>query len=200
LPTNAPHNEKELLRLVAEGDELAFRQLFENYTPKLKAFFLKMTKETSLARELVQETFLNIWLYRDSLAAVEKPSTYIYRIASNVAIAHFRKEDLQRKLVAAMPDTEPVDERDSHGMLRLKEVQEIIDTAVKQLPPQQQQVFRLSREQGLSRTEIANKLGLAEKTVRNHLSLSLKSIQQFLRENHLLYIPLFFLMSILMKN
>lgn len=200
MSTGAHHNEKELLKLVAEGNELAFRQLFEMYTPRLKAFFLKMTKEISLARELVQETFLNIWLYRDSLASVDKPSTYIYRIASNAAIAHFRKEDLQRKLIAALPDEEPADESDSHDMLRLKEVQQKINTAITQLPPQQQQVFRLSREQGLSRIEIAKKLGLAEKTVRNHLTLSLKAIQQFLQDNHSLYIPLFLLMSILVKD
>lgn len=147
-----------------------------------------MTKETSLARELVQETFLNIWFYRDSLAGVEKPSTYIYRIASNVAITHFRKEDLQRKLVASVSGAKLVDETYTFDMLQLKEVQQTISLAVKQLPPQQQQVFLLSLEQGLSRSEIAKKLGLAEKTVRNHLTLSLKSIQQFLRDNHALYI------------
>ena len=200
MSTALPHNERELFRLVSEGDELAFRQLFEAYTPKLKTFFLKMTKEVSLARELVQETFLNIWCYRSSLAAVEKPSTYIYRIASNVAIAHFRKEDLQRKLVAAAVGSGSNDQPDTFDILRLKEVQEAVTLAVRQLPAQQQEVFRLSREQGLSRSEIAAKLGLAEKTVRNHLTLALRSVQQFLRDNHALYIPMFLLMSILMKN
>lgn len=195
-----PHNEKELFRLISEGDELAFRQLFEAYTPKLKAFFLKMTKEVSLARELVQETFLNIWRYRSSLAEVEKPSTYIYSIASNAAIAHFRKEDLQRKLVAAAVGSGSNDQPDTFDILRLKEVQEAVTLAARQLPPQQQEVFQLSREQGLSRSEIAAKLGLAEKTVRNHLTLALKSVQQFLRDNHALYMPMFLLMSILMKN
>lgn len=197
---NTAFNKKELLGQVAQGDEAAFRQLFENYAPRLKAFFLQMTKETSLARELVQETFLNIWLYRAALADVENPSTYIYRIASNAAIAHFRKEDLQRKLAASISGAEPVNETGTFELLQLKDVQQTISLAVKQLPPQQQQVFLLSREQGLSRSEIAKKMGLAEKTVRNHLTLSLKAIQDFLRDNHALYMPLFLLVSTLTKN
>lgn len=145
-----------------------------------------MTKETSLARELVQETFLNIWLYRKKLTDVENPSAYIYRIASNVAIAHFRKEDLQRKLSATISGVEAANETDTYDLLKLKEMKQMIDLAVKQLPVQQQLVFLFSREQGLSRSEIAQKMNIAEKTVRNHLTLSLKAIQKFLRENHLL--------------
>lgn len=193
-------NNKELLRLVTQGDEAAFRQLFESYAPRLKAFFLKLTKETSLARELVQETFLNIWLYRARLVDVESPSTYIYKIASNVAISHFRKEDLQRKLVASLSVSGQVNESNTFDLLQLKDVQQMINLAVKQLPPQQQQVFLLSREQGLSRNEIAKKMGLAEKTVRNHLTLSLRAIQAFLRDHHVLYMVLCLSVSILVKN
>lgn len=151
-----------------------------------------MTKETSLARELVQETFLRIWLYRKALIDVEKPSTYIYRIASNVAIAHFRKEDLQRKIAASISSAELENKTETFDLLKLKEMKQMIDLAVKQLPVQQQQVFLLSREQGFSRSEIAKKMNIAEKTVRNHLTLSLKAIQKFLRENHLLQSLLLF--------
>lgn len=191
MPSNTSYH-KQLLEQIAQGDEVAFRQLFENYTPRLKAFFLQMTKETSLARELVQETFLRIWVYRKALIDVEKPSTYIYRIASNVAIAHFRKEDLQRKIAASISVAEPGNETETFDLLKLKEMKQMIDLAVKQLPVQQQQVFLLSREQGFSRSEIAKKMNIAEKTVRNHLTLSLKAIQKFLRENHLLQSLLLF--------
>lgn len=191
MPSNTSYH-KQLLEQIAQGDEVAFRQLFENYTPRLKAFFLQMTKETSLARELVQETFLRIWLYRKALIDVEKPSTYIYRIASNVAIAHFRKEDLQRKIAASISSAELENKTETFDLLKLKEMKQMIDLAVKQLPVQQQQVFLLSREQGFSRSEIAKKMNIAEKTVRNHLTLSLKAIQKFLRENHLLQSLLLF--------
>ncbi len=197
MPSSNLYDERALFVLVAEGDEAAFRRLFESYTPKLNAFFLKMTKDAGPARDLVQEVFLNIWLYRASLASVDNPSAYIYRIASNIAIAHFRKEDVQRKVLAGLSYDKPNQQNfdESLQITQLKEVQGLINEAVKKLPPQQQQVFRLSREDGLSRGEIALKLGLAEKTVRNHLTLSLRAIQQFLADHHAMYIPVFLLLS-----
>ena len=189
--------DKALFLAVSNGDETAFRELFESYTPRLKAFFIKLTRNDQLARELVQEVFLNIWLYRSSLAEVEKPSSYIYRIASNTALAHFRKEDIQRQLVSALAGANQAAEPATLETLQVKELKEKLQVAIARLPLQQQQVFRLSREEGLSRSQIAARLGLAEKTVRNHLTLSLRSIQQFLADNEGLYIPLFLLQTII---
>ncbi len=187
------YSEELLLQQVAEGDEAAFRRLFELYTPRLHSFFLKMTKDVSLAKELVQETFLNVWLYRSSLQEVSRPSSYLYRIATNVAVRHLRKEDVQRQIIAGLSIKSQEQEMPLHHMLQVKELQQKITEAVNRLPPQQRQVFYLSREQGLTRSEIAQRMGLSEKTVRNHLTLSLRAIQEFLNSNYQVYIPLFLL-------
>lgn len=191
------HNEHELFRCIAEGDEPAFRQLFETYAGQLRAFFIRITKHEEAAREMVQEVFLNLWVYRSALRNVQQPNAYIYRIASNITAAHFRKLDMDRKLLAELAGmTEQESNNDARDHIRLKEMKRNIEQAVSKLPIQQQQVFRMSREQGLSRKEIAASLGIAEKTVRNHLTLSLKSVQRYLDRHHNLLIPVFLLVEI----
>lgn len=181
---------KDIFVRIAQSDEQAFRELFETFTPRLKAFFKKWTDNAAVVPELVQETFLNIWVYRNNLANVENPSAYVYKIATNVSVAWFRKADLEKQLQKEITAQHSEIEPDHFS---IKELKQQIKSAVDQLPFQQQAVFRLSREEGLSRSEIAIKLNLAEKTVRNHLTLALSSIARHLKLNHHITLPLFFL-------
>lgn len=179
----------DLFVRIANGDEAAFRQVFELMAPQLKAYFIKLAKNEETSRELVQETFLNLWVYRNRLADVDQPRAYIYRIASNVSVAYFRKMGIERNLLASLANTDLPAPDETYSHLDLKDIRQAVEEAVSRLPPQQQQVFRLSREQGLSRAEIAAQLGLAEKTVRNHLTLSLKAVQEYLKNHQGVYLP-----------
>jgi RNA polymerase sigma-70 factor (family 1) len=185
------HNDRLLFERISEGDEHAFKQLFEAYVPRLKAYFFKLTRDQQQVQELVQETFLNVWVYRKNLTSIETPSAYLYKIAANLTATWFRKMDLERQLVKAAPaftDEEPIE-----PLVSIKELRQQIDTAVLSLPQQQKTIFLLSRQEGLTRREIARRLNLSENTVRNHLTLALNSIQEHLKNYHSLFIPLFFL-------
>ncbi|MFT3827445.1 MAG: RNA polymerase sigma-70 factor [Chitinophagaceae bacterium] len=185
--------------LIANGDETAFRIVFDRYTPKLKAFFLKLSKDPVVAKELVQETFLSLWLYRSSLSQIEHASAYIYKIAANKALHYYRQTDLDRKILAELAIQSGKSIDDTSHNVQLKDLRRMVAQAVDQLPAQQQQVFRYSRENGLSAREVAEKMGLSEKTVRNHLTLALKSIQQFLQSTHSMHLPAFLLATLVLK-
>jgi DNA-directed RNA polymerase specialized sigma24 family protein len=73
-----PHNESELLRLVAEGNELAFRQLFNLYNKRLFTFAEGMLKSAADAEEIVQEAFTKVWLSGEKLKEVEHPGNFLY--------------------------------------------------------------------------------------------------------------------------
>jgi RNA polymerase sigma-70 factor (ECF subfamily) len=189
------YEERELFERIANGDEQAFTRLFYLYTPKLIPFLHKLTKNDQLAKEMLQETFLRLWTNRQELTKVQSPSAWIYRLASNISIDYLRVQGNRQRIlktihVADTGDhvTESVDAR---------QLKSIIHTAVDKLPEKRQQIYRLSREQGLSHQEIATELGISINTVKNQLGIALKTIQEYIsRETGLTLLTVVLLFSL----
>ncbi len=184
------YNETELFRQIAEGNEQAFRIIFDAYVPKLNVFLLKTVKDPVHARELVQEVFLQLWLYRASLKNVQHPSAYIHRIASNAAAHQFKKMQADRQILSMISDeTEPVSDDNPLQKISAKELQAEIEKAISELPPGRQEIFRLSREAGLSRKQMAEKLNISENTVKNQLTSAVNALQEILKQRTGIIIP-----------
>ena len=170
------NDELELFRKIAGGDELAFEQVFHRYTPKLLSFIKKITRNDSLSAELIQETFMRLWMKREQLKDIENPSAWIYRIASNLSLNYLQKQSNRKQLLYKMA---PVENAASpEDLIDVKELNQIIKEAIDQLPERRQEVYRLSREAGLSHQQIADKLNISVNTVKNQIVTSLKFIQQ----------------------
>jgi RNA polymerase sigma-70 factor (ECF subfamily) len=75
-----------------------------------------------------------------------------------------------------------------------KEIQLLIKEAVDHLPPKRQLIYKLSREQGLSHKEIADKLAISQHTVKNQLVVAIKSIQEYIRKTHGWLLPIIILL------
>ncbi len=76
MPDAYTHNETELLKGVANGEERAFLELVNRYSPLLFNYIARLTCDAHLAEELVQDTFLKIWLTREHLYAVQNFRAY----------------------------------------------------------------------------------------------------------------------------
>jgi RNA polymerase sigma-70 factor (ECF subfamily) len=175
------NNERELLLRIAEGNEHAFRKLFDHYWDNVYSVAFVLTKSSVLSEEIVQDVFLKIWLKRDQLVSVTKFEGYLFIVARNHIYNELRKKTMERPFVehldqyfletSALPGQE----------MMLKETKQMIDRAVKQLPPQQRAVFELSRNEGLDHAKIADKLGISRLTVKSHMTKALQSIRQYLQ-------------------
>jgi RNA polymerase sigma-70 factor (ECF subfamily) len=188
LETLTAYTDTQLFALVARGDEAAFEVFFHRYTAKLFPFLLSMVKADGVAREIIQESFLKLWLNREKLAGIDNPGGWIRTVAMNTAYNHLRSKARYEKYLATLPDSEPTE--DLELIIDARYAKEQIARAVEQLPPKRRQVFELSRYEGLSRAEIADRLQISEFTVRNQLREALQSIQEYLRKNNDLSIPL----------
>ena len=190
-----PGDEKELFLQVAEGDEKAFETLFNVFLPKLYPFIIKFTKSETAAQEIVQETFIRVWLSRDKLSEIENPGGWLFKVVSNECYSYLRKSILNNKFshpITAEP--EPVNT--TSESFALKELNRLIGEAVDQLPAQRKKIYRLSRNEGKSIPEIASILNISPNTVKNALVTSLK----FIREYLIKYGVVFFLMLLTEKN
>ncbi len=176
------YNEKELFALMAKGDEAAFTKIFDYYQPRLYPFVLKMTRSEMVAEEIVQEFFIKVWTNREAATNIEHHRSYMFKMVVNRTISYMRSI-ARRARVAENAASESMLERNTtEEMVDLKNVEEIINEAVKLLPEQQKKVYILSRRQGLNAEEIAGLMNLSHKTVKNHLTEALRFIKGQLQD------------------
>jgi RNA polymerase sigma-70 factor (family 1) len=181
LPNEKLHSEKNMLQLAAEGNEAAFVQLFYLYRHKLYSYVLKITANPELAQDMVQDVFLKLWKSRSRLDKIENFGAFVFTIAQNQAVNHFRRMTSETLMLSNIQDHVQVYERSTEEHIDHQEVQNLINEVLQRLPPQQQLVFKLSREQGLKHDEIAMALKISTFTVKNHLAVAIKTIREQLR-------------------
>jgi RNA polymerase sigma-70 factor (ECF subfamily) len=172
-------DERTLFLRIAEGSEAAFTDLYRSYVPLLSSYLTRLTRSRTTVDELIQETFLQIWLQRDKLPEVEFPRAWIFRIASNITFNYLKRLLTEEKARTAVNNSPVADRNEVEEAFYLQQLLNAIGEAVSQLSPQRKKVYQLSREAGMTIPEIADHLGLSVSTVKNTLVSSL----QFIRES-----------------
>jgi len=173
-----PADEKHLFSLVSEGDEKAFNVLFNLFLPRLYPYIIKLTRSETAAQEVIQETFIRVWLSRDKLAEIDNPTGWLLKVASNECYTHMRKSALNSRLPNHL--SRPTMINNAQELLDTKEIKQLVEEAVSALPPQRRKIYRMSRDQGKSIPEIASELQISPNTVKNALVISLKFIREHL--------------------
>ncbi|MBN9379199.1 MAG: RNA polymerase sigma-70 factor [Chitinophagaceae bacterium] len=173
--------ERALLSRVADGNEKAFTQLFERYSDVAYGFAIFYTKTAESAEEVVQEIFLKLWLKREKLREIQSFPDHLFIITRNHIIdflrKHLREKKYQQQLMQHFREVSFTPEQ----QLIFKESGEIVEKAVAMLPPQQQTIYRLRRNEDMPLDEIAFAMNLSRLTVRNHLNKALGTIRAYLR-------------------
>lgn len=174
------YSDNELLSKIADGDERAYSALYHRYDTMLFAFLLKLTRSATTAEELLQETFMRLWLYRDNLDGVEHPRAYIHRIAANLSRRWLQQQLLRYK--AMQDQRSPHSTNNEEDSLTWKEMEVRIARVISEMPEQRRKVYQLHRDGGLSSSEIAVQIGVTASTVRNTITAAIRQIREQLLE------------------
>lgn len=194
MSSNLIYNEKELLLRIAEGDEQAFSVFFHTYTDQLYTYILKITKSETWAEELVQDVWTQVWLNRQEMAALEKPISYLYRMARNRSLDWIRRNKLELKWQYYISIHLVDDGHDTTAeLVDYENTRRLFEEAVSKLPPQRKLIFELKHRTGLSYEEIAGNLKISRHTVRNQIVSALQFIREYLRKNGDVLLSLFIL-------
>jgi RNA polymerase sigma-70 factor (ECF subfamily) len=171
-----------VLRIAQQQDRGALAALFGRYGPRVKAMMLRLGASNALAEDLVQETFLTVWrkagLYSAQRGAA---STWIFTIARNLRIDQVRRqsnkpyEDLESVELAS-------DDLLGSAVVEQHQVIARVSEALKRLPPEQQEVVRLSFLLELPHSEIAAKIGIPLGTVKSRLRLAYERLRPMLED------------------
>ncbi|HET9228058.1 MAG TPA: RNA polymerase sigma factor [Thermoanaerobaculia bacterium] len=175
-------SDRDLLQAIRRGDEAAFDELISRKTKPLLKLVQRILNDTEEARDVVQVTFFKVWENRNRFDEKWSPNTWMYRIASNLAIDHLRSRKSREKC------DEPVRQHLLHvadgtawrelSRLNQGEIAAIFRELAKGLSEKQRTVFLLKEIEGMSSSEVAEVLDCRESTVRNHLF----NARRYLRE------------------
>jgi len=195
LPDGQPYNDRELLLRIADGDEMAFRELFDKYTPRMRPVIRAIVGAETVVKDLIQDVFLLLWISREKLPDVQSPEKWIFRIVHYECYRWLRQQSVrnraQLQLTNSAVTAHPLS-NSTEEYSRFQETAQLIRQAIHSLPPQAKKVYQLRREADMKIDEIAHDLNLSPKTVKNTLTRALQAIQAYLEERGIV-IPVFLL-------
>lgn len=163
------------------GNELAYKFIFDHFYPRILAASLKLVKNQEDAEELVLNVLLKIWQNKHRVKELNKGlSGYLFGILRQEVSGLSRK----KVFLTENLDDVPLQELGTidHPEFNMRDLQLRYQGALNKLTPKQREIFLLSRDNQLSQQEIADSTGISVNTVSNHISASLKIIRKELQD------------------
>jgi RNA polymerase sigma-70 factor (family 1) len=158
------------------GNKLVFEEVYYKYHERFYFYVLKNTSSDVLAEEVVQMSFIRIWEKRVELSNAFPIEVQIARVARSIMIDALRKKAAERKALDIIKQS--ADVAVAHDPVAGKQLIEKISETIEGLPPECRKIFTLSREEGLTYSQIADRLSISPKTVENQVSKALKAVRK----------------------
>jgi len=185
---NTHFDDKKLIALLKSSDETAFRQVFDRYHRKVYRFAYSFLKEHEQSEEVTQEAFLNFWLYRDRLTPDAAIAPLLFTMARRVLIDHWRKCASSDKFRNYLIDSLEKTNNSTEVWVESRELEQISQAAFQLLTEQQREILMLSRDEGLTYNEIAERMHISRHTVKYHLTNALDILRQYFAKHGLLHL------------
>ena len=184
MPASAAPSDEELMLAYGAGDAAAFDALYARHKGGVYRYLLRQCRQPGVADELFQDVWMNLIRARASYAPTAKFTTWLYRLAHNRMVDHFRAsghltlvsadDEAHEDAVIALPAaraTEPAARAEN------RELGERLRAALSALPPAQREAFLLQQEAALSLSEIAELTGVGVETVKSRLRYAMAKLR-----------------------
>jgi RNA polymerase sigma-70 factor, ECF subfamily len=187
-----PASDAAIMLRVAEGDEASFNYLAQKYHRPMIHFLYRMVNNQAIAEELAQEVFLRVYRARSSYRAEARFTTWLYRIATNLAVNHARDTKHERTaqtvyLDAPDPETGTTpdladDEPTVEQNLLRDERMAAIRLHVMALPERQRMAVLMHKYQGMDYRQIGEVLKLSESATKSLLFRAYQTLRDKLKD------------------
>ena len=186
-------NQDRILEELAKSNKQALEELFNYYYPRLYNFSKSFLKLQDGIDDVLQEVFLKIWYNRAEIKRSESFNSYIFTITRNLLLNELRSRLNNQKLRDRILEASVAEEFLSMGNVEYDELKEKVEEIINELPQKQREIFRMSRIEGLSHKEIAEKKSISTKTVEYHIGQSISMIKSRLETIGFLSVLYFYL-------
>ncbi|WP_455636105.1 RNA polymerase sigma factor [Parabacteroides sp.] len=186
--------ERTYLERLRKGSYKDFTKLYELYVSRLYAFALGLTHSDVLAKDIVQETFVKVWIRREQIDLDMSFRSFLFTMAKNQLLNEFRRQANGPLFLEDIVFNESGEEGETYieRKLSFEEFNHRLELAKQKLSPRQRELFELNKEQGLSIGEIAAKMSVTEQSIRNQISQALHVLRKELGSYAILF-SLFFI-------
>ena len=165
----------ELLCRMADDDQEAFTSVYRRHWESLFITTVRVIGNKEDAEDIIQEVFTSLWNRRKVLNLTGPLAGYLQASVKYKAINYIERNITRRHYLAALNEAAKAGVPASpEVLLQVKEVQQLIQTVIENMPPKMREVFELSRSHYLSHKEIAARLGISEETVKKHIQHALQ--------------------------
>lgn len=174
-------SDRELVIRLKRNDLKSYELLFHKYYNLFLAFTQGFVKERAAAEDIMQEIFMRLWIYRERLDERRSIYNLLFTMTKHRIYDHFRR--MYNIGTVQQPITEKMEAGEESTLeIDAETMRQTIARRVAGMPPQRQRIFVMSRDENLSRQEIAERLGLSVRTVDKHLELALRELRIHLKD------------------
>jgi len=195
LTTNTDIKDQTLVIQLKDGSQLAFKQLFDRYTPRIYRFAISYLKSDADAEELVQDVFLKLWEKRETLDESQNIRAYIFKIAINSIYNLSKRKNYRQVYNEFVKNNFTQGNEFTWNEVVYNELVDSLNLHIDKMPAQRRDIFLMSRKDGLSNQEIAKNLNISLRTVENQIYRSVSYLREQLKPNSVFLLLLFFLNS-----
>lgn len=164
---------------IAAGDRNAFEALFRSHYRPLCAFAMGYLKDMDKCEDLVQDLFFRLWLDREKTTITSSIKSYLFKAVRNRCLNAVKSTG---RVVRLNEEADHGLCEDDHSEADYTERTARVHAAIEALPEERRKVFKLSRYEGLTYHEIAERLGISIKTVENQMGKALKTLREELKD------------------
>lgn len=167
------------------GKQQLFERMHAVYCGRIYNFVLKITHGNSyIAEEITQIVFMKLWEKIDQVSDKESLKNYLFVIARNTLLNYAKHEAIEHIYLNYLMAQSRSEDRATEESIDAAFLDGYVAGLVEEMPPMRQRVFRMSRQQCLTNSQIAQELGITVSTVETHLTLAFKYIRQQLKSRY----------------
>lgn len=179
-------SDESLMMSYASGDATAFEVLYLRHKGPVYRYMLKLCRNEAIAEELFQEVWMKLIKARESYVASAKFTTYLYKLAHNQFIDHYRKQAVRivedNSVEVNATEHENQEANNPEKQIHTNQLMDRIKKALSELPNEQCEVFLLREEAGMSVPEIAETIGINNEAAKSRLRYAIAKLRSALSE------------------
>lgn len=170
--------DETLISLLVQGNQGAYRYLYDKYYAPLCVYAFKMLHDSNLSEELVQQIIFKMWENRDSLSQVKSLRSYLYSSVHNSVLNYIKHELVKQKYILEQEYLLRNHLAHSQSMEMEMEIRNKLEFLMNDLPEKTQKVIKLKYIEGKKHKEIKDELQMAERTIGVHISSAISFFKE----------------------
>lgn len=171
-------SDAQLIELLKAGDHRSFTEIYNRYHALLYIYAYKKLQDQESAKDIIQEIYVQLWNSRNELTIQTTLSGYLYKAVLNRILNVFRHATITKEYISSFKDIIGNAPAQTDYRIRERDLKELIEKEINNLPDKMREVFQLRRQEYLSNKEIAERLNISEHTVHTQIKRALKILRE----------------------